>query len=139
MVTISNGKEKLYAVMRHTYTHADMLKDKTNARDKKCSQFPEGFFSAIALFALARCTRSQSVHGSTYTRNVCCDAFKESKEVFIQFIRVYFILLPLVVSSSRAKAYNHLTPSLLHYAVNDVLHTYRTQIIYNNLIFQRRC
>lgn len=44
MVTISNGKEKLYAVMRHTYTHADMLKDKTNARDKKCSQFPEGFF-----------------------------------------------------------------------------------------------
>lgn len=65
MVTISNGKEKLYAVMRHTCTHADMLKDKTNARDKKCSQFPEGFFSAIALFALARCTRSESANGST--------------------------------------------------------------------------
>lgn len=47
MVTISNGKEKLYAVMRHTYTHADMLKDKTNARDKKCSQFPEGFFQPL--------------------------------------------------------------------------------------------
>lgn len=77
-------RKKLYAVRRsaHTCTHADTLKDKKSARDKKCSQFPEGFVPGIALFALhvARLRTMFAVR----------DAFK----VFIQFIRIYFILPP---------------------------------------------